>query len=169
MSYQKIEQYSKIIRNNLKKGRFSEALKKLEEFIEFVEDPDLEDNLITLSARYSKEIHDQMLGTKDNETEQNKIIRSITALLRSTKEIAIENATINAGKELENLTDLGTQTIERLKQINLLMAKSRILELEVMIAGPTSVLLSEDIKTRLENDMKRLKEIIDKEEAENKL
>jgi len=166
MTYQKIEHHVKNVRNKLKKGKFKEALTGLESFIEYVNDPELDDSFIALSARYSKELEDQLSGIKDNEIEHNKIIRSITALLRTTKEIAIENAAINTGKELENLADIGTQTIERLKQINLLMAKSRILELEVMVTGPTSMLLSEDIKSRVMNDIERLKSIIKEDEFE---
>jgi len=161
MSYEQIELHVESVRSSLKRGRFKEALENLDAFIKSVDDSEIEDIFISLSARYNKEMKDEMLGTKGGEIDQNKMIRSITSLLRLTKELAIEKATIKAGKELENLADLGSRTIGKLEQINLVLARSRILELEVMINGPTSMLLSEDIKLRVLNDIERLRDIIE--------
>lgn len=88
MNKKKINNYYVQVRNEIKKGKFENAFKKLENFIEELPENLLDIQLISLSARYSILKQKSNLGIIEDENERNKLIYSLLELLNEAKEIA---------------------------------------------------------------------------------
>lgn len=131
MLFQKIEQFVEIIRSNLKSSKIKEALDYLELFIKEIQNEDLDRSLIALYARYNEVVKQDIRGTKTDNVEFHKILDGISKLLNETKENAIDQAKIQSGVELEKLNHRGQEVLNTLEKITILMAESRLLEIEM--------------------------------------
>jgi len=133
MNHQEIELKFSKIKNSIKKGKIQEALEKLEKFIDLTDDDDLENEIVSLTSRFNILKKDKNLGLKNSEDNKNlnELIHSTMALLRETKMLAIEKASIIAGTKLSELAEKGSDAIEELRKLNLIMAESKLLELKV--------------------------------------
>ena len=160
MDFKTIENSVKEIKDLVKRDRIPEAIKLLEKFIEKIDDEILSDDLIELTARYNREKKDKISGLKQGETIENQIVNSFMFLLREAKEVAFDKVTLKTGNQLENLTSRGEESIANLEKINLMIAKSRILELEVMTQGAAAVLLSQEHKMRIKNCIESFNQLI---------
>ena len=168
MDFKTIEQSVKTINNQVKKDMMSDAIKSLEKFIEKIEDDSLSDGLIKLSARYYREQKEKMSGTQEDKVTENQIVDAFLSLLREAKEAAMDKVTEKIGGRLEDLTKRGDKSIENLEKINLMMAKSRVLELEVMTQGMANDLLSSEHEERINNFIMTFNELIkDMDRKEN--
>jgi hypothetical protein len=159
MNYNQIENNVKNVRDALKKGRFDDALKSLEKFIQQTEDNELDKSFVSLSARHNLEKKERNLGMKDSEENQNKIIYAITQLLIETKEFAIEKATFRTGLELEKLNQRGNEAIGILLELTKLMADSRLLEIE-MFQDNFGAVFSKEQNQRMKTHHEQLKKIL---------
>ena len=72
----------------------------------------------------------------------------------------MEKITLKATNELEKLNERGTDAVEKLEKLNKLMAESRLLEIEItsMTFGR---IFSPDQQRRMEDHIKRFKELLD--------
>ena len=108
MNFQQLEDHIKNVRSDLKRARFHEALEKLEKLLDDIGDNGLDDDYILLCARYNVEDRNRLQGVNASSEEQNRIIQSITKLLREAKEIALSKFGIrqlNVTIDLANTTD----------------------------------------------------------------
>jgi hypothetical protein len=166
MDFKNIEYSVKEIKNLVKRNRIPEAIKSLENFIEKIDDEILSDDLIKLTARYNREKKEKVSGKKEGEIVENQIVDSFMFLLKEAKEIAFDKVTLKTGNQLEQLTSRGEKSIANLEKINLMIAKSRILELEVMTQGAAAVLLSPAHKERINNCIDSFNQLINELEKE---
>ncbi len=160
MTFTEINKRVKAIRERIKKVKFEDALSELENFIEEIGDKELDKEIIALTARYNVDKKEGRLGVKNDYKNQNEIIYAITEILNETKETAFEKATLEQGEELEKLNERGNEIINRLEKMTVLMIESRLLEMEMFNSGPISFFNAEQ-RERMENHIKRFKEIIE--------
>ena len=161
MTFAEINKKTKIIRENIKKIRFEDALSELEEFIGEIGAKELDKEIIALTARYNAEAKEGRLGLKNDYENQNKIIFAITEVLNEAKELAIEKATIETGEGLEKLNEKGSEAINRLEEMTILMAESRLLEVE-MFRGTFGQMFSPNQRAQMEAHIKRFNQILGK-------
>jgi len=159
MTSQYVENIVQSIRGEIKRGRFEEALNLLEAFIQKIDDKELDKQIISLTARYNVDVKEKLIGLKDKNDEQNKLIYALTQILGEAKEIALEKITLKATNELEKLNERGTDAIEKLEKLNKLMAESRLLEIEItsMTFGR---IFSAEQQRKMEDHIKRFKQIL---------
>lgn len=131
MNFIKIEHFVEIIRSNLKSSKLKDALDYLELFIKETQNEDLDRSLISLYARYNEVVKQEIRGTNSDKLEYNKIIDGVTKLLNETKEYALDQAKIQSGVELEKLNQKSQEVLNTLESITILMAESRLLEIEM--------------------------------------
>jgi len=159
MTSQYVENIVQSIRGEIKRGRFEEALNLLEAFIQKIDDKELDKQIISLTARYNVDVKEKLIGLKDKNDEQNKLIYALTQILGEAKEIALEKITLKATNELEKLNERGTDAIEKLEKSNKLMAESRLLEIKItsMTFGR---IFSAEQQRKMEDHIKRFKQIL---------
>ncbi len=159
MTSQYVENIVQSIRGEIKRGRFEEALNLLEAFIQKIDDKELDKQIISLTARYNVDVKEKLIGLKDKNDEQNKLIYALTQILGEAKEIALEKITLKATNELEKLNERGTDAIEKLEKLNKLMAESRLLEIKItsMTFGR---IFSAEQQRKMEDHIKRFKQIL---------
>lgn len=163
MKHAEIEVYFQEIKNILKKGRVNEAINKLDDFISKVDDEDLETELISYSSRYNKLENDKKLGVSGDEYNQeyNQLVRNLTSLLRETKNIAIEKASMQIGSQLSELAEEGSNAIDELKKLNVIIAESRLLELQVIKSMFGNFFSKSDL-VKVEQNIESLKKVLNK-------
>lgn len=163
MKHSEIEGNFQEIKNILKKGRVNEAINKLDDFISKVDDEDLETELISYSSRYNKLENDKKLGVSgdDYNQEYNQLVRNLTSLLRETKNIAIEKASMQIGSQLSELAEEGSNAIDELKKLNVIIAESRLLELQVIKSMFGNFFSKSDL-VKVEQNIESLKKVLNK-------
>lgn len=154
-----ISDYVKGIRNSLKRGKIKDALDKLEEFIYLTKDNELDSEYLLISAQYNDYINNKSLGIDAKDEIKNRIIKSLITLLNNTREIAVENATIDTGIQLEEITQRTAHVLENLEKINQVLAESRLLEMELALVR-FGFQFDEDETIRMENQIAKLRELI---------
>lgn len=166
----KISEINKLfsdIKNTLMQGKTDSALEKLESFISLLDDDELEDQLVSLSARYNRFKREKIQGTisEESRTESNAIDANIMHLLRETRQVAVEEASLAVGEQLSELAQEGENAIEELKQLTYIMAESRLLELRVFRSYLGSFFSEKDVEN-FDKNIKSLKKVLDKEDEE---
>jgi hypothetical protein len=137
------------------------AFSVLSEFVEKLKDGELSNQLTLLKARYSREKEKSLLGTKRAEEDMNEITKSLIDLLSKTKRLAVENANLSAVAKLEELTKRGNESVSNLDEVSLLMAESRLLEIEVFYHSPVSKMaMNEEQSRQMGFHIQRFKEIL---------
>ena len=160
MTTQYVENQVQSIRTEIKRARFGDALNQLETFIQRIDDKELDNQIVALIARYNVDIKEKLIGVNENDNERNKLISALTQILGDAKEIALEKITLKATTELEKLNERGTDAIEKLEKLNKLMAESRLWEIEIL-SVMFGRILSPEQQQRMEEHMKRFKELLD--------
>lgn len=160
MTTQYVENQVQSIRTEIKRARFGDALIQLETFIQRIDDKELDNQIVALTARYNVDIKEKLIGVNENDNERNKLISALTQILGDAKEIALERITLKATTELEKLNERGTDAIEKLEKLNKLMAESRLWEIEIL-SVMFGRILSPEQQQRMEEHMKRFKELLD--------
>lgn len=166
MKHSEINKQFTEIKNLLKDAKITQAIEKLEPFTSFVDDDELEDQRITISSRFSHLKNKENSGTlsSDDVSRQfSEIIRSLMNLLRAVNLAAIEKATMVTGTQLSEIAEKGSSAIEELKRLNLIMAESRLLELQVM-RGNLGSLFSEEQQERIDKNITLLKNILNRQD-----
>lgn len=161
MNFQDIEEKINTIKVALKKDRKKIALELLEDFINTINDNELEREIIVLWSKYNSLVKKEILGIEEKQEEQNKLTLSITLLLQEAKQSAFEKISFKIGDELSIVAKQGSEVVEELKELNLIMAKSRLLELGVIRKIFGNVFSKKD-SIELEMCISDLKNIIEK-------
>jgi FMN phosphatase YigB (HAD superfamily) len=147
----KISEINKLffdIKNTLMQGRTDSAIEKLKNFVSLLDDDELENQLVSLSSRYNRLKREKIQGTisEESKTEINTIDSSLLHLLRETKQVAVEEASLAVGEQLSELAQEGENAIEELKQLTYIMAESRLLELRVFRSYLGSFFSEKDVE-----------------------
>lgn len=160
-----IDYHVRKVREAIKLANFDDALQLLEKFIketsQETSDPDLDldTQLLSLTARYNSDLKNQRMGLTTNKEVQNSLIFSMTQLLKDTRKIALENTTMQVTGDLEKLNEKMNESLIKLEKINMLMAQSRLLEIEITKSMFGSV-LGNDMTLRLEEHIKNFQELL---------
>jgi len=88
MNKKKIDTYYTEVSNEIKRGKFEKALKKLEDFIGELPENPLDIQLLSLWARYNVLKQKSNLGILEDEKERDKLIYNLIELLKEAEEIA---------------------------------------------------------------------------------
>ncbi|MEY4904905.1 MAG: Effector-associated domain 11 [Bacteroidota bacterium] len=160
MTPQYVEKVSLNIREYIKKGRLSDALDLLDEFIQHLNDAELDNQILAITARYSTAIKNDITGVKDKTDEQNKIIYALSQILREAKILALEKLALSATNALEKLNQRGDEAIQNLEKMTKLMVESRLLEIE-MTSLAFGRIFSTDQQARMNDHIRRFKELLD--------
>jgi hypothetical protein len=167
MNHAEIDVSFSEIKNTIKKGKISEAIDKLELFISKIDDTELENQILSYSARYNRLESDKKLGVNTDKSGQdfNEIVNNLTHLLREAKQIAIEKASMLVGSQLSELAKEGSNAIEELKKLNIIIAESRLLELQVMRMSFGSF-FSPQQNEKFDKNIDDLKEVLNKKDED---
>ena len=132
MDGQYIIAQSEYIRKTLSKGRIEEALVSLDKFIQEIGDRDLDNRIVNMAARYHSDVKDKLNGLRDTNKEQNQIINALIGLLADSKEVAKDKLELYRNSEIEKLGIQGRKTFDYLDDVIILLAESRLFELDIM-------------------------------------
>lgn len=88
MDIKKINSYVENIRNEIKQGKFDNAISRLEEFINELPNDNLDIQLLSLTARYNLLKQKSGLGVLQDDNEINKLIYNLIELLNDAKQVA---------------------------------------------------------------------------------
>lgn len=112
-------------------------------------------------------LKEKIQGTisEESRTESNAIDANIMHLLRETRQVAVEEASLAVGEQLSELAQEGENAIEELKQLTYIMAESRLLELRVFRSYLGSFFSEKDVEN-FDKNIKSLKKVLDKEDEE---
>ncbi len=138
MDTQAIENQYKSIQNLIAEARIDDAFSALTDFVEKLEDAELEKHLLHLKSRHSIVKKEILQGISETRTDLNQIVKSLIELLGEAKRTATANANLSAVAKLEELTKRGTESVNVLDEVSLLMAESRLLEMEIFHVSPVS-------------------------------
>lgn len=156
------------IKGLLKKGKTDLAIKKTEHFISNLNDRTLEDQIISLSSRYNRLNREKAHGIINDES--NKEINSIEAnlmnLLRDAKQVAIEIASLEVGSHLSELAQEGSSAIDELRKLNIVIAESRLIELQIFKSMFGIFLASSNLE-KINQNIDILKKVLKKDDDEN--
>lgn len=166
----KISEIGKIfsdIKTTLMQGKTNSALEKLGSFISVLDDDELENQIVSLSSRYNRFKREKIQGTisEESRTEFNAIDANIMLLLRQTKQVAIEEASMAVGEQLSELAQEGENAIDELKQLTYIMAESRLLELRVFRSYLGSFFSEKNVEN-FDRNINSLKKVLGKEDEE---
>lgn len=131
MDMQFIEFQTSNIRNALKKGRLVEAFEELEKFVAEIGDKELDNQLMVLSARYHANAKAQLQGLKDSIEESNRVIMALTELFSEAKMLALDKVNLRTVAKFEKVSERSQQVLSSLEEVIVLLAESRLLEIEV--------------------------------------
>ena len=160
MTSQYVENIVQVIKGNIGGAKFENALNNLDEFIQKVADKELDNQIISLRARYKVYLRNEAKGTPTGNEDMNKIINALTQILSEVKELALEKITLKATSGLEELNERGANAIEKLEKMTKLMAESRLLELEITNANFARVFSNHE-RIQMENHIKKFRELLD--------
>ncbi len=167
MRYSQIGKVYSDIRNTIMQGKTNAALEKLEDFISLLGDDELENQIVSLTSRYNRFMREKIQGTISggNNTEQNLIDTSLMTLLRESKQIAIEDASMAVGEQLSELAQEGENAIDELKKLTYVMAETRLLELKIFTSYFGSFFSEKDVDS-FDRNINALKKVLGKEGEE---
>jgi hypothetical protein len=167
MKHSEIIEVSNEIKKLIMKGKTELAITKAVEFVSILDDNTLEDQIISLSSRYSRFNKGKIQGitSDENNKEMNSIDASLVSLLREAKQIAIEKASLDVGAQLSELAEIGSNAIEELKELNVIIAESRLLELQVMRSMFESFFSSKDLQ-KFDENIDSLKKVLNKKDED---
>ncbi len=168
LSHSEVNRQVTEIKNLIRKGNLGPAIEKMNSFISMIDDEELEAQIINISSRFERIEKDKRSGTFSDASikELNELTSHLTDLWRVAKGTAIEKATDFAGSQLSKLTEEGSSAIEELRKLNYIIAESKLLELDIIRSYLGILFPSEKIK-QFEESIKKLKEILNKQEEEN--
>ncbi|MBX2890980.1 MAG: hypothetical protein KF734_08645 [Saprospiraceae bacterium] len=156
-----IDKQCKIIQTLIGDANLDEAFLVLGDFVEKLKDNEMSDQLTLLKSRFSREKDKFLLGTKRAEEDMNEITKSLIDLLGKVKRLAVENANLSAVTKLEELTKRGNESVSTLDEVSLLMAESRLLEIEIFYHSPVSrMAMNEEQSRQMGHHIQRFKEIL---------
>lgn len=166
----KISEINKLfsdVKNTLMQGKTDLALEKLGSFISLLDDDELENQIVSLSSRYNRFKREKIQGTisEESRTEFNAIDANIMHLLRETKQVAVEEASLAVGEQLSELAQEGENAIEELKHLTYIMAETRLLELRVFRSYLGSLFSEKDVEN-FDRNINSLKKVLGKEDEE---
>jgi len=133
LEFQKVEDFVWQVKKDL---QIAEITKALNDMNSFGEEYSLQKELpeiIALSARHHQNENSVRRGTESLENiqlERNKIIFSALDLLNEIKQSSISKVTYRLGNNFQNMTKRGEEAIDDMNRMSILMAESRLLELE---------------------------------------
>jgi len=162
MNFKQIEETCETIKSFLRKDYQKEALQALEEFIRKIEDEDLETQAISLWARFNAYKRKERQDTQDPDSfrrDVNRLRIDIAYLLQECKQTAFDKASLKVGNELSNIAKEGNFAIEELKQLNVILAESRLVELEVTKRMFGSI-FSEEERSLIDRNSQDLKAVL---------
>jgi|GEM_PF-1880971 len=167
MKHAEISRIFTDIKNQVMKGKSDSAIEKLEAFISEIDDDILENQIVSLSSRYNRFQREKIQGTISEESriELNSIDASLMNLLREAKQAAIEKASMMVGSQLSELAEEGSNAIEELKKLNMIIAESRLLELQVIRATFGTFFSVNEIE-KFDQNIDSLKKVLNKENDE---
>jgi hypothetical protein len=161
MDTQTIESQLKIIQNLIAEARIDDAFSALTEFVEKLEDAEIQKHVLHLKSRHSIVKREILQGINETKRDLNEIVKSLIDLLGEAKRTAIANANLSAVAKLEELTKRGTESVNVLDEVSLLMAESRLLEMEVFHSNPVSrMAMNEEQSRQMGFHIQRFKEIL---------
>jgi hypothetical protein len=168
LSHQDIEDFSWKVRSHLQKAEIKEAIETLSFFLSNFKIERNSSEVIALSARYYQNESSQRKNIEPSDSiqlERNKIIFSTLDLLNEIRQNAIDNITSKLSNQLENIAKKGEEAVNDMNRINILMAESRLLELEAwsFYAG----LFPGMDKNKVEKQIEAFKEILGKIKMNN--
>ena len=156
-----IDKQCKIIQTLIGDANLDEAFLVLGDFVEKLKDNEMSNQLTLLKSRFSREKDKFLLGTKRAEEDMNEITKSLIELLGKVKRLAVENANLSAVTKLEELTKRGNESVSTLDEVSLLMAESRLLEIEIFYYSPVSrMAMNEEQSKQMGLHIQRFKEIL---------
>jgi hypothetical protein len=156
-----IDHQYKTIQSLIAEGRIDEAFSALIEFVEKLDDTEIQRQVLHLKARYSIEKMETVQGIKETKTNLHEILKSLIDLLSEAKRIGIANANLSAVAKLEELTKRGNESVSTLDEVSLLMAESRLLEIEIFYHSPVSrMAMNEEQLKQMGLHIQRFKEIL---------
>ncbi len=167
MKHSEISKLFSDVKDSLIQGNTFSALEKLQKFISLLNDDELENQIVSLFARYNRVRRGIIQGTisEENRTESNAIDANIMDLLRQVKQTAIEEASMSVGEHLSELAKEGENAIEELKKITTIMAESRLLEVRIFRTYFEQLLKDEDVEN-FDRNISELKKVLGKEKEE---
>lgn len=161
MNTHSIDSQYKTIQSLIAEGLIDEALSALIEFVEALDDTELQRQVLHLKARYAIERREIAQGIKETKTSLNEILKSLIDLLSEAKRVGISNANLSAVAKLEELTKRGNESVSTLDEVSLLMAESRLLEIEIFYHSPVSKMaMNEEQSRQMGLHIQRFKEIL---------
>ncbi|MCE7922237.1 MAG: hypothetical protein DYG98_04205 [Haliscomenobacteraceae bacterium CHB4] len=156
-----IDKQCKIIQTLIGDANLDEAFLVLGDFVEKLKDNEMSDQLTLLKSRFSRAKDKFLLGTKRAEEDMNEITKSLIDLLGKVKRLAVENANLSAVTKLEELTKRGNESVSTLDEVSLLMAESRLLEIEIFYYSAVSrMAMNEEQSKQMGLHIQRFKEIL---------
>ncbi len=168
LDHQSIEDFVWKVRTLLQKAEIKDAIETISSFISDYKIERYSPEAIALSARYYQNESSQRKGIESSDNiqlERNKIIFATLDLLNEIRQNSIDKIASQLGEHLESIAKKGEEAVNDMNRINILMAESRLLELEAwnFYAG----LFPGMDKNKVENQIEAFKEILDRIKKHN--
>jgi len=163
LEFQKVEDFVWQVKKDLQTAEITKALNDMNSFGEKYNLEKELPEIIALSARHHQNENSARRGTEslDNiQLERNKIIFAALDLLNEIKQSSNSKITSRLGNEFQSMTKRGEEAIDDMNKMSILMAESRLLELEAwkyyarMFPGMDS--------GKVENQIQAFKDILEK-------